>query len=204
MQRILSPGLVVATLALVVASSTAGYAGAKVTSRDIKDNTISSADIKDGAVSGADLRAGSVKAGDLDPSLVRKASIGRAYAYVVPQFGPRGAQLAPKLDKTRTSGFSQVRFATDDGQPVVGIYCLKPSAGVDLSHSPILTSTDYSNSAGVGYRAIWAADANTGPYPTCVGNEVAVHTYLDAGNGPGQDPDEPSLDGRVAFQVFAP
>jgi hypothetical protein len=204
MPRILTPGLVVATLALVVASSTAGYAGAKVTSRDIKNNTISSADIKDGTVSGVDIRNGSIKAADLDPALVRRPSIGRAYAYVVPQFGPTGAQLPPKLDKTRTSGFSQVRFATDDDEPVVGIYCLKPSPGVDLSRSPILTSTDYSNSGGVGYRAVWAANSNTGPYPTCVGNEVAVYTYLDAGTGPGQDPDEPSLDGRVAFQVFAP
>ena len=181
--------LALTAAALVVASSTAGYAGARLGSADIRDGSLTSIDIKNGSLS----------LGDLTPGTVRALDVGKAYAFVVPQYTDAGDPLAPKLDKAHTRGFSAVRVATEDGEQITGIYCLKPSAGVDLSHSPILTSVDYSLSAGTAYRALWASDKAT---TTCTGKEVEVHTYVDA--GPTTDPDEPSLSGQVAFQVFAP
>jgi hypothetical protein len=181
--------LALTAVALVAASSTAGYAGARFGSADIRDGSLTSIDIKNGSIS----------LGDLSPGTVRAINVGRAYAFVVPQYTDAGDPLPPKLDKTHTYGFSKVRVAQDDGEDVTGIYCLKPSAGVDLSHSPILTSIDYSFSGGTAYRALWASDEATS---ACTGNEVEVHTYVDA--GPTTDPDEPSLSGRAAFQVFAP
>jgi hypothetical protein len=174
--------LALTAVALVAASSTAGYAGAR----------FGSADIRDGSLTGIDLKNGSVSIGDLTPGTVRAIS-------VVPQYTAAGDPLPPKLDKTHTRGFSKVRVAQDDGEDLTGIYCLKPAAGVDLSHSPILTSIDYSFSGGTAYRALWASDKAT---TACTGNEVEVQTYVDA--GPTTDPDEPSLSGKAAFQVFAP
>lgn len=67
-----SPSLVVAILALVLAAGGTGYAAGKVTSRQIKDNTIQSRDLKNNSVTSADLRNGSATGADLkDRSIPR-------------------------------------------------------------------------------------------------------------------------------------
>lgn len=50
-----SPSFVVAVLALVLAAGGTGYAAGKVTSADIKDNTITGRDVKNGSLERRDL-----------------------------------------------------------------------------------------------------------------------------------------------------
>ncbi|WP_139981574.1 hypothetical protein [Nocardioides litoris] len=186
------PVLTVAALALVAASGTAGYAGGKVTSADIRNGAVTSADVRNGSLTSADLRNGGVKAADLDPSLRPRPAIGRAYAFVTRVDSPTGG-IAHVLDKNRTVGFASVSPGLDDGQPVTGIWCLTPSKGVDLRRSAIQVSTDYSSSAGVAIDALWSSQVYA-----CKPGDVEIHTVADLGD------DEPSPSDDVAFQVFAP
>jgi hypothetical protein len=177
-----SAALALGALALVTASTSAGYAGAKVTSGDIRNNTIASADIKNGTI----------RAADLNPELRRDTTIGKAYAYVTRTDGP-GDTVVHTLDKKRTQGFARVYQAQDDSEPITGIFCLVPARGVDLSRSAIQLSTEYAYSAGVGIDAIWSVETYS-----CKPGEVEVHTVQWLGD------DEPSPSDNVAFQVFAP
>ncbi|MDO9455963.1 hypothetical protein [Nocardioides sp.] len=170
-----SSGIALAALALVVASSTAGYAGAKVTSGDIKNNTIASADIKNGTVGAA----------DLNPALVRSVSIGKAYATVTRK--ETATSIVTVLDKTRTYGFSQLKKAPESE----GIYCLVPARGVDLTHSAIMVSADFAQTAGIA-TVLWDSVG-----ADCAPKEIEIHTLTDQGD------DEPSPSDQVAFQVFA-
>lgn len=181
--------LALTAAALVVASSSAGYAGARFGGADIKDGSLTSIDIKNGSLS----------LGDLTPGTIKAVSVGRAYAFVVPQFTDAGDPLPPQLDKARTYGFTAVRVAQDDNEDLRGIYCLKVAPGIKLSGSPLVATVDAAFSGGVGYRALWWSDKPTSP---CASNEVDLRTYVDA--GPTTDPDEPSLSGNAAFSVFAP
>lgn len=79
----LSPTLVVALLALVLAAGGTGYAAGKVTSGQIKDGTIKSRDVKNGGLKGVDVKDGSLTGADVgDGSLtgadVTDGSLGRA------------------------------------------------------------------------------------------------------------------------------
>jgi len=183
MQRpsLTAPTLVLAAVGLVVASTTAGYAGGKITGADIRNGSIGSADLKNGAV----------KIGDLDPSLRASASIGKAYAFVTRVETDAG--VVHKLDTKRTSGFTKLSPGTDDGEPVTGIWCLTPARGVDLSRSAIQVSTDYAQSAGVGIDALWSSTSFS-----CGAKDVEIHTVKWTND------EEPSPSDDVAFQVFAP
>lgn len=60
-----TPSFVVAVLALLVAVGGTGYAAGKISSGDIKDNTIKSRDVKNDALTGADLKDGSLGTADV-------------------------------------------------------------------------------------------------------------------------------------------
>lgn len=66
MRTRLSPSLIVAVLALVLAAGGTGYAAGKITSRQIKDGTIQSRDIRNSTITGLDIKGGSVPRGKLD------------------------------------------------------------------------------------------------------------------------------------------
>lgn len=66
MRTRLSPSLVVAVLALVLAAGGTGYAAGKITSRQIEDGTIQSRDIRNGTITGLDVKGGSIARGKLD------------------------------------------------------------------------------------------------------------------------------------------
>lgn len=74
-----SPSMVVATIALIVALAGTGVAAVLVTSSQIKDNTIQSQDVKDGALRSVDYKDGSVTANDLSASV--RASLGHELVY---------------------------------------------------------------------------------------------------------------------------
>ena len=93
MKNRLSPAFVVAVLALVLAAGGTGFAAGKITSGQIKNNTIKSVDVKDenlqgrdiknGSLTGADVQDGSVAGTDLADGTVTGAdvqdgSLGRA------------------------------------------------------------------------------------------------------------------------------
>ena len=61
----LSPSLVVAVLALVVAAGGTGFAAGKITSKDIKNGTIQAKDVRDGTLTGAEVKDGSLNGADL-------------------------------------------------------------------------------------------------------------------------------------------
>jgi uncharacterized protein YjbI with pentapeptide repeats len=73
-----TPAFVVAVLALLLAVSGTSYAAGKITSAQIKNNTVSSADlknnsaqgkdVKDGSLTGADIKDGSITSADLAAS----------------------------------------------------------------------------------------------------------------------------------------
>lgn len=69
----ISPSFAVAVLALVLAAGGTGYAAGKITSADIKDNTVKSKDVKDRALKGVDVKDGSLSGAD-----VKDGSLGRA------------------------------------------------------------------------------------------------------------------------------
>lgn len=200
--KLTAPALVLVAVAVVTASTTAGYAGAKVTgamiknnavtSADIKNNTLTSADIKDGSVSGADLANGGIGPQELTAQLSRSASTGKAYAFVRRVSIP-GGDVVHVLDAQRTSGFQRVYQAVDSSGPITGTWCLVPSRGVDLSRSAIQVSTEYVTSAGTGIDALWVSSNYA-----CKAGEVEIRTVQWLGD------DEPSPSDDVAFQVFAP
>ena len=79
-----TPALVVAVLALVVAMAGTSYAAAKITSaqiknntiksKDIKDNEVAGKDVKDASLTGADIADGSLTAADLPPASAPKCA----------------------------------------------------------------------------------------------------------------------------------
>lgn len=180
--RTSAPVLALGALALVATSTTAGWAGGQIGGAGIRNGSLTSVDIRNGSIQGV----------DLNPGLRQDLAIGRAYATVVRKDGP-GGTVVHALDKKRTSGFVKVYQGLDDSEPVTGIWCLVPAKGVDLSRSPILTTTEYGLSAGVGIDALWSAV----PY-TCDEGDIEIHTVQWLGD------DEPSPSDDVAFQVFAP
>ncbi|MFB9312818.1 hypothetical protein [Nocardioides plantarum] len=167
--------LALTAAALVVASSTAGYAGARFGSADIRDGSLTSIDIKNGSIS----------VGDLTPGTIRKLDVGRAYATVTRVETATG--LVTRLDPQRTYGFSKLKHATEG----TGTWCLVPSPGVDLSHSAILVSADFSLSMSIP-TVLWVSDGSS-----CASKEIEIHTTTWAGD------DEPSPSDDVAFQVLA-
>lgn len=82
----ITPSIVLASLALVVASSGSAYAAAKIGSADIRDNSIKSVDIKDNSVRGSDIKDGTLKARDFAPGTLRTGPRGATGAT-----GPAGA-----------------------------------------------------------------------------------------------------------------
>lgn len=90
MPRRLSPAMIVALVALVVALSGGAFAaGVKIASKDIKDGTIRSLDIRNGTIGSLDIRNGTIKLQDLTPSL--RARITRGTPGPAGATGPAGA-----------------------------------------------------------------------------------------------------------------
>lgn len=151
MRRFLpSPALVVATLALVLAASGAGYAAAKIGTRDIEDDAITSAKIRDGAVA----------LGDLRPSVADAFGV-RAYASVAVSQGPT-------LEGARSEGFAKVE------RPKTGVYCLTLSdADLDPAKTSPVVTVDWDDSTGANLTAYLSKSAHECPE----GADLGVRTF---------------------------
>ncbi len=140
----------VATLALVLAASGAGYAAGKIGTRDLVDSAVTSAKVKDGTLQPA----------DLGPAVARTMQV-RAYTSVVvsPSF---------EIDTTRTKGFSTLTH------PDVGVYCLTlTDPKLDASTTAPVISVDWDNSSGTNLAAYLSKSAFGCPE----GTDLGVRTF---------------------------
>lgn len=126
-----SPALLVSALALVVASSGAGYAA----------GMIGTAQIKNGAVTSAKIKDQTILVRDVAPAARTALRGPRAYTLVKPN--------PLSLDAARTRNVVSVV------RPSTGIYCLDLVAGVDASTVPASVTVEYGSSAGGSLAAYW-------------------------------------------------
>ena len=137
--RFPSPAMVVAVLALLVATSGASYAAVKVGTKDLKDEAVTSAKVRD--------RTLLLK--DLDPKTVaalKAAGSAKAYAFVVVD-GASKVQLVG----TRSKGVVSVT------RPATGVYCLKLRPGIVVAHSAPVVGVEWDNSMGSNISAFLSA-----------------------------------------------
>lgn len=124
----LSPGLVIAVLALVLASGGVGYAAATIGSAQIKNNSVTGIDIKNRTLTSADVKNASLKRQVLDRSCragevvafggcVRKAASGPgSYTSAVEDCTQRGGRILTLAELTWVAGHPG-QYAWADGNP---------------------------------------------------------------------------------------
>jgi hypothetical protein len=143
-----SPALIVACLALVLASGGVSYAAAKITTRDIADSAITGSKIKDATIGAIDLGPSS------------RALMGvRAYADVT---------VDAVFDTTRTHGFANVT------RPKTGVYCLTlTDPAIDPATTAPVVGVDWDNSSGANLAAYLSKSAHQCPE----GADFGVRTF---------------------------
>jgi hypothetical protein len=193
----ISPGSVLALIALFVALGGVSYAAVTINGRNIQNNSIPGKKLRNGAVTNQKVKANSLRANRLTSAA--RASLRGAQGPAGPrgETGPRGAQgpqgpqgpagtaLAyaqvsplganPSFVAARTSGFSTVT------RPAGGLYCLAPNDAV-LAQAfsggqptrPTVASVEYGNSAMQQQTLI--AEVR-GANNDCGNNLFEVHTY---------------------------
>jgi hypothetical protein len=149
MRRLIpSPALVVALLAVLLATGGVGYAAGQIRTKDIRDGAVTSLKIRDGAVAPA----------DLDPS-TRSAMRARAWANV---------DLEPELVPERTKGFATVT------RPRTGVYCLTLSDdSLDPATTAPVVTVDWDSSAAPNIAAYLSKSAHQCPESA----DLGVRTY---------------------------
>jgi hypothetical protein len=194
----ISPGSVLALIALFVALGGVSYAAVTINGKNIQNNSIPGKKLKNGAVTNAKVKANSLGANRLT-SAARASLRGAqgpqgpagpqgAHGAQGPQ-GPQGPEGPPgtalayaQVDDTgpafvadRTSGFSAVT------RPTGGHYCLELDAAlVDLAfdggvpYVPTVASVEYVNTSGDSDEVtVWVSGAPD----DCPANTFEVHTY---------------------------
>jgi hypothetical protein len=212
----ISPGSVLALIALFVALGGVSYAAVTINGKNIKNNSIPGKKLKNGAVTNNKVKANSLGANRLTSAA--RASLRGAQGERGPQgpAGPRGAEGAqgpqgpeglagtalafaqvspgganPSFVAERTFGFSAVT------RPAGGLYCLAlDGALVDLAFSggqptvPTVASVEYGNTVTQTDQLIVEV---RGANNDCGNNLFEVHTYR---NG--------ALVNNVAFTLIVP
>ena len=72
-----SPALVVAILALVMATGGTSFAAKLITGKDVKNSSLTGVDVKNSSLTGADVKNGSIAGADLKKDLIRPKAIAR-------------------------------------------------------------------------------------------------------------------------------
>lgn len=127
----ISPSMIVAVIALIVAMSGVGYAATTIGSAQIKNNAVASADIKNGAVASVDLKDGGVAPKDLSAAARTTLAGPRGPQGVAGAAGTPGAPGAPGVVKGQLvveagavgAGSAGVTGATI-GSLGAGVYCI--------------------------------------------------------------------------------
>jgi len=140
--------MVVALLALLLATGGVGYAAGQIRTKDLRDGAVTSLKIRDGAVAPA----------DLDPS-TRSAMRARAWANV---------DLEASFVAERTKGFTTVT------RPRTGVYCLTLSDdSLDPTTTAPVVTVDWDASAAPNITAYLSKSAHQCPESA----DVGVRTY---------------------------
>ena len=209
----ISPGSVLALIALFVALGGVSYAAVTINGKNIKNNSIPGKKLKNGAVTNSKVKANSLGANRLTSAA--RASLRGAQGPQGPA-GPRGEQglqgpqgpqgpagtalayaqvspggALPSFVAQRTSGFSAVT------RPAGGLYCLAPVdalLGQTFSGGqptrPTVASVEYGNSAMQQQTLIVEVRGATND---CPANTFEVRTYR---NG--------ALANDIAFTLVVP
>jgi hypothetical protein len=198
MQRRLSPALVIATVAVVLAGTGSAVAASVITSKNIKDGTIKLADLSKSARKSLAGKAGpqgargaaglNGAAGAAGPAgLAGPAGSARAYARVT-WYLP--STQKPGFVAGFTKGFSDVTRTSE------GRYCLTPSADVDTANLPVFVSVDWAQTVDpVGnVSASWL----TGQ-PECPAPKIGVETMRIPSAG-----GDAVVDNGTSFTVMLP
>jgi hypothetical protein len=187
----ISPGSVLALIALFVALGGVSYAAVTINGKNIQNNSIPGKKLKNRAVTNAKVKANSLRANRLTAGA--RASLRGAQGERGPQglAGPQGPQGAagtalayaqvddatPSFVAQRTSGFSAVT------RPAGGRYCLAPNAAVvaqafsgGFAARPTVASVEYGNTANQGGQVIVEV---RGVNALCPANTFEVWTYRD-------------------------
>jgi trimeric autotransporter adhesin len=112
--RLLHPATVIATVALLVALSGAGYAANKIGTAQLKNNAVTTPKIKNNAVSTAKIRANAVNSARLAPGAVRAADLGAGA--VVGAALADGAVTGAKLGPGAVAGGNLANGAVTDAK----------------------------------------------------------------------------------------
>jgi hypothetical protein len=143
-----SPALIVACLALVLATGGVSYAAVKISTKDIADSAVTAKKIKDATIGAVDLGPSS------------RALMGvRAYADVT---------VDAVFDTTRTRGFATVT------RPKTGVYCLTlANPATDPATTAPVVGVDWDNSSGANLAAYLSKSAHQCPE----GTDIGVRTF---------------------------
>ena len=186
MRRKISYAVVVAVLAaLALSNPVVAQAARKITSGDIKNNTILSKDIKDGTVKGRDVRNNSIRSKDIHDASLTDADLapgaGRVSAYTRVIATPALASL----DTGRTKAVTGVtRTAT-------GVYCLELATGVDRNVAVVASP----EGALANASAQWTGNCGTN------GVQIATERLVLAAGGTSLN--DVASD-EVSFHVLVP
>jgi hypothetical protein len=194
----ISPGSVLALIALFVALGGVSYAAVTINGKNIQNNSIPGKKLKNGAVTNKKVKAASLRANRL--TVAARASLRGARGPQGPAGlpgaqgpqgpqgqqgpqGPAGTALAyaqvndsgPAFVAARTSGFSSVT------RPAVGLYCLAPNLAVLVQAfsagsptRPTVASVEYGNTGTQTDELIVEV---RGANSDCGNNLFEVHTY---------------------------
>jgi hypothetical protein len=204
----ISPGSVLALIALFVALGGVSYAAVTINGKNIKNNSIPGKKLKNGAVTNAKVKANSLAANRLTSAArasLRGAQGPRGEAGPQGAQGPQGPQgpagtalayaqvndSGPAFVTSRTSGFNAVT------RPGGGLYCLAPTDAVLAQafiggepRRPTVASVEYGNTGTQTNELIVEVRGATVDCPL---NTFEVHTYR---NG--------ALVNDVAFTLIVP
>jgi hypothetical protein len=156
-ERLLHPATMIATMALLVALSGAGFAAAKIGTGQLRNGAVTTAKLKNNAVTAAKLRAGAVGAADLAGGAVTASALAGA-SVTSPKIAPgavgganlaNGAVTEAKLGPNAVTGpkiaggtitaanIAPGQVVTGAGQLVSGRLALAPGTAI----TPLLTMT---------------------------------------------------------------
>lgn len=164
----ITPAVVLASVAIVIASSGSAYAASKITSSQIKDGTIRGEDIRPGTIGGSKIKNGSLNPQDFAKGTLRTGPKG-ATGPQGPQ-GPAGAGRWLLVDASgaivaQSGGFSVASAYDAPGAPAGAVGNVYINANEDLSNNAVTVSialqnkVEQDNNANVNGRAA-GPDAN--------------------------------------------
>jgi hypothetical protein len=165
----LSPALVVATIALVVALAGSGYAAFQVPSgsvgtKQLKNGAVTARKVRRHTLLAADFAPGQLAQGTGSPGQPGQSGTVRAYGVV---------SSAGTLDTARSKGLASVNPVT---HPAVGRFCIFVASGINPASTTIVATPDQTDSGGTAQMDPTASDCPAGALEVVTRRVVYVAT----------------------------